>query len=65
MKSNNVTINDVNDFNNNVSGNVGKYGLGTNIQVNSDTHVFAEINYRKGQYVESPIIGNIGFRVNF
>ncbi|PHI32825.1 autotransporter outer membrane beta-barrel domain-containing protein [Budvicia aquatica] len=65
IKSNNVTINDVNDFNNNVSGNVGKYGLGTNIQVNSDTHVFAEINYRKGQYVESPIIGNIGFRVNF
>ncbi|WP_049689138.1 autotransporter outer membrane beta-barrel domain-containing protein [Yersinia aldovae] len=65
IKSNSVTINQVNDFNNNLSGNTGKYGLGVDLNLTRQASIYAEANYRKGSYVESPIMANIGFRVNF
>ncbi|WP_114986604.1 autotransporter outer membrane beta-barrel domain-containing protein [Pragia fontium] len=27
--------------------------------------VYAEMNYRKGHNIESPIVANLGFRINF
>ncbi|HEC1652455.1 TPA: autotransporter outer membrane beta-barrel domain-containing protein, partial [Yersinia enterocolitica] len=46
IKNNNITINNINEFNNDFSGNVGKYGVGVNSQINKTTAVFAEIDYR-------------------
>ncbi|HCD1254268.1 TPA: autotransporter outer membrane beta-barrel domain-containing protein [Citrobacter amalonaticus] len=65
IKSNKVTINKRNDFNNDFSGTSGKYGLGVDIRLSSQSAVYAEANYQKGQYVESPIMTNVGFRINF
>ena len=65
IKSNNVTINRNNDFNNDFSSNAGKYGAGVNVQMTSTTTLYAEANYRNGQHVESPLMGNVGFRINF
>ncbi|MDA5490581.1 autotransporter outer membrane beta-barrel domain-containing protein [Yersinia kristensenii] len=65
ITSNTVKINQVNDFNNDFSGNTAKYGLGVDVNLTKQTTVYAEANYRKGTYVESPIMANIGFRVNF
>lgn len=65
IKSNTVTINQVNDFNNDFSGNTAKYGLGVDVNLTKQTTLYAETNYRKGTHVESPIMANIGFRINF
>lgn len=65
MTSNSVIINQVNDFNNDFSGNTAKYGLGVDVNLTKKTTIYAQANYRKGQYVESPIMANVGFRVNF
>ncbi len=65
IKSNTVTINQVNDFNNDLSGHTAKYGLGMDINLTKQTSVYAEANYRNGTHVESPIMANIGFRINF
>lgn len=65
IKNNNITINSINEFNNNFSGNIGKYGVGVNSKINKLTTIYAEIDYRKGNKIESPIIGNVGFRINF
>ncbi|QHB31523.1 autotransporter outer membrane beta-barrel domain-containing protein [Yersinia canariae] len=65
ITSNTVTINQANDFNNDFSGNTAKYGLGMDVNLTKQTTVYAEANYRKGTNVESPVMANIGFRVNF
>ncbi|WP_145582772.1 autotransporter outer membrane beta-barrel domain-containing protein [Yersinia thracica] len=65
ITSNTVIINQFNDFNNDLSGNTAKYGLGMDVNLTKQTTVYAEANYRKGTYVESPVMANIGFRVNF
>ncbi len=65
IKSNNVRINQRYDFNNDFSGNIGKYGLGVNATVSEKTSLYMELNYRNGSQIESPIQGNIGFRYNF
>lgn len=65
IKNNDIIINSINEFNNDFSGNTGKYGFGVNSQINKLTSVYAEIDYRKGNKIESPIMGNVGFRINF
>lgn len=65
MTSNTVTINQENDFNNDFSGNTAKYGLGMDVSLTKQTSVYAEANYRKGTHIESPVMANIGFRINF
>lgn len=65
ITSNTVTINQENDFNNDLSGNTAKYGLGMDVNLTKQTSVYAEANYRKGTHVESPVMANIGFRINF
>ncbi|VEJ54970.1 autotransporter outer membrane beta-barrel domain-containing protein [Pragia fontium] len=65
IRSNKVRINQRNDFNNDFSGDIGKYGVGLSAQITAQTSLYMEMDYRKGSQVETPIEGNLGFRINF
>ncbi|MDR0219296.1 MAG: autotransporter outer membrane beta-barrel domain-containing protein [Enterobacteriaceae bacterium] len=52
-------------FDNDYSGNIGKYGLGVNANITKEISVYAEINYLKGNKVETPINSTAGFKVLF
>lgn len=60
-----VVINGDNRFDINARGTYGKYGLGTTVAPNKDTTLYAELNYKQGSHVESPIYGVLGVRVGF
>ncbi|ATM98159.1 putative autotransporter protein [Yersinia frederiksenii] len=64
IKTNAVAINGI-GFDNNFSGNVGKYGVGVDATVASNATIFAEVDYLHGSKIETPITANIGFRVRF
>ncbi|CNL06036.1 Outer membrane autotransporter barrel domain protein [Yersinia aldovae ATCC 35236] len=64
IKTNTVAINDI-GFDNNFSGNVGKYGVGVDASVASNTAIFAEVDYLNGSKIETPVTANIGFRLRF
>ncbi|MFW5393052.1 autotransporter outer membrane beta-barrel domain-containing protein [Yersinia sp. 2544 StPb PI] len=64
IKTNTVAINGI-GFDNNFSGNVGKYGMGIDATVASNTSIFAEVNYLNGSKIETPVTANIGFRLRF
>ncbi|VEJ54976.1 autotransporter outer membrane beta-barrel domain-containing protein [Pragia fontium] len=65
IRSNKVRINQRNDFNNDFSGDIGKYGVGLSAQITAQTSLYMEMDYRKGSQIETPIEGNLGFRFNF
>ncbi len=65
IKSNHVRINQRYDFNNDFSGNIGKYGLGLDARISERTALYMEVDYRKGHWVEMPVEANLGFRINF
>lgn len=65
LKDNTVTFNDRYTYKNDQSGTLGKFGAGMTAQVSKNAQVFVEADYRKGNKVESPIMANAGFRVNF
>ncbi|OON34661.1 hypothetical protein BTJ39_23715 [Izhakiella australiensis] len=65
LKNNIVTFNDRYTYKNDQSGTLGKYGAGMTAQVSKNAQVFVEADYRKGNKVESPIMANAGFRINF
>lgn len=65
IDNNDVFINDINKFETNFSGDVMKYGLGLNVQVNKTLSAFSEMNYAKGSKVETPMHANLGIRYNF
>ncbi|MCD1125843.1 autotransporter outer membrane beta-barrel domain-containing protein [Jinshanibacter sp. LJY008] len=64
IKSNNVSINNI-DFNNNFSGNVGKYGLGIGASVSKNASVYTEVDYQNGNKVETHVRVDAGFRIRF
>lgn len=64
-RNNEVRMNDAYNFNNDFSGTTGRYGLGVTSQLTRTASVYAEANYRNGEHVESPLMANAGFRVNF
>ncbi|OCQ54313.1 putative autotransporter precursor [Photorhabdus australis subsp. thailandensis] len=64
IKNNEIEINNV-SFDSNYSGNVGKYGLGVTADVGGNASVYTEVNYQKGNKVETPIYATAGFRVSF
>ncbi|AKJ43447.1 autotransporter outer membrane beta-barrel domain-containing protein [Pragia fontium] len=64
IKSNKVDINDI-GFNNNFSGNVGKYGLGLDAAITNHASVYAEVDYQNGNKVETPVRVDAGFRIRF
>lgn len=63
-KNNAVAINNI-GFDNDFSGNVGKYGVGINATVANNTAIFAEVDYLNGSKIETPVTANIGFRLRF
>jgi len=65
LKDNTVTFNDRYTYKNDQSGTLGKFGAGMTAQVSKNAQVFVEADYRKGNKVESPIMANAGFRINF
>ena len=64
IKNNTVAINGI-GFDNDFSGNVGKYGMGLDATVANNTSIFAEVDYLNGSKVETPVTANIGFRLRF
>ncbi|CNJ07512.1 putative autotransporter protein [Yersinia rohdei] len=64
IKNNAVAINGI-GFDNNFSGNVGKYGVGIDARVARNSSIFAEVDYLNGSKIETPITANIGFRLKF
>nr|WP_284440342.1 autotransporter outer membrane beta-barrel domain-containing protein [Escherichia coli] len=60
-----VKINKAYDFTNDISGTTGKYGLGMDVQLTSNASIWGEANYLKGNNVESPVTGTVGFKINF
>ncbi|EEB1092770.1 autotransporter outer membrane beta-barrel domain-containing protein [Salmonella enterica] len=63
--NNKVRINNSYDFTNDISGTTGKYGAGVSAQLTPHTGVWAEASYQKGENMESPVTGSVGFRINF
>ena len=65
VNANHVTINNQHRFNNAFQGNLGRYGVGLDSRVGKDLTIYAEVDYQNGQYIESPVMANIGLRYNF
>ncbi|GKX58319.1 autotransporter outer membrane beta-barrel domain-containing protein [Leminorella grimontii] len=64
-KNNDVVINDTERFSNDMSGTVGKYGVGLTAQLDNQWSTYAEFNYAKGSHVETPYSGHLGIRYSF
>ncbi|MBQ0954812.1 autotransporter outer membrane beta-barrel domain-containing protein [Serratia symbiotica] len=65
LKGNSVTLNERYIYKNDQSGTLGKYGIGMTAQLTKNTQAYMEADYRKGSKVESPIMANVGFHINF
>lgn len=64
-KNNDVIINGTERFSNDMSGTVGKYGVGLTTQLDNQWSAYAELNYAKGSHVETPYSGHLGVRYSF
>ncbi|HIA0776216.1 TPA: autotransporter outer membrane beta-barrel domain-containing protein [Salmonella enterica subsp. enterica] len=64
VHNNPVRVNDDN-FNNDIAGTRGSYQAGISAALTPHTHIYASINYEKGDGMESPWIGNTGFSYSF
>ncbi|EQA1583310.1 autotransporter outer membrane beta-barrel domain-containing protein [Enterobacter hormaechei] len=65
VKNNDVRINDQYTFNNDFSGNTGRYGAGIDVQISETANIYAEANYQNGHNIETPVMANAGFRLSF
>ncbi|MDR0805162.1 MAG: autotransporter outer membrane beta-barrel domain-containing protein [Enterobacteriaceae bacterium] len=65
QKNNDVIINETEHFDNDMSGTVGKYGVGLTAQLTDQWETYTEINYSKGNHIETPYSGQIGIRYSF
>lgn len=63
--SNEVVINQVNQFKNHQNGTSGKYGVGLTANPTKDMTLYGELNYRNGSFVEEPVQGVAGIRISF
>lgn len=64
VHNNPVRVNDDN-FNNDIAGTRGSYQAGISAATTPHTHIYASINYEKGDGMESPWTGNAGFSYRF
>ena len=64
VHNNPVKVNDDN-FNNDIAGTRGSYQAGISAVLTPHTHIYASINYEKGDGMESPWTGNVGFSYRF
>ncbi|WP_053007604.1 autotransporter outer membrane beta-barrel domain-containing protein [Pragia fontium] len=65
QKNNDVIINDTERFSNDMSGTVGKYGVGLTAQLDNQWSTYGEINYSNGSHIETPYSGHLGIRYSF
>lgn len=65
IDSNQVLVNQRNSFYPDFSGDSLKEGLGFSVQFNPQLVMYAELDYRKGRNIESPLHGDIGARYTF
>ena len=65
VDNNKSKINDRNTFVTDLSGDMGKVGVGINSSFNKELSIFAEVDYAKGNKQEDPITANLGFRYSF
>ncbi len=65
IKHNDVLMGGTEHFNNDFSGTTGRYGAGIAAQLTSNTSVYSEVSYRKGNHVESPLMADAGVRIDF
>ncbi|KNC89769.1 autotransporter outer membrane beta-barrel domain-containing protein [Trabulsiella odontotermitis] len=65
IDNNSTLINNRNAFTSDLSGDMGKIGLGVNTSFNKELTVFAEIDYAKGNRQENPAQANLGVRYSF
>ncbi|EAM7072623.1 autotransporter outer membrane beta-barrel domain-containing protein [Salmonella enterica] len=64
VHNNPVKVND-DSFNNDIAGTRGSYQAGISAALTQHTHIYASINYGKGDGMESPWSGNAGFSYRF
>lgn len=64
VHNNPVRVNDDN-FNNDSAGTRGSYRAGISATLTPHTHIYANINYEKGDGMESPWTGNAGLSYRF
>ncbi|EEJ4192975.1 autotransporter outer membrane beta-barrel domain-containing protein [Salmonella enterica subsp. diarizonae] len=64
VHNNPVRVNDDN-FNNDIAGTRGSYQAGISAALTPQMHIYASINYEKGDGMESPWTGNAGFSYRF
>lgn len=65
VDNNSTTINQRNTFTTNLSGDLGKAGIGVSASFNKELSLFAELDYAKGNKQEDPVQANLGFRYSF
>ncbi|WP_252191626.1 autotransporter outer membrane beta-barrel domain-containing protein [Pseudomonas sp. MG-9] len=62
INNNRVTVNDNNQFNNDLSGSRGQLGAGVALALSKDLQVHADFDYSKGKNIEQPYGVNVGLR---
>ncbi|KLP57639.1 hypothetical protein ABR39_05275 [Enterobacter genomosp. O] len=65
VKNGSTQINETYDFTNDFTGTGGTFTGGISVMVTPSTRVWMDASYAKGEHVESPVVGNVGLRVDF
>lgn len=65
VKNGSTRINETVDFTNDFTGTGGKLSGGVSVMLTSSTRVWMEAGYAKSEHAESPLVGNVGLRVDF
>ncbi|MDU2376614.1 MAG: autotransporter outer membrane beta-barrel domain-containing protein [Enterobacter cloacae] len=65
VKNGSTRINETYDFTNDFTGTGGKFTGGFSVMITPSTQVWLDASYAKSEHVESPVVGNVGLRVDF
>ncbi|WP_455477458.1 BafA family autotransporter [Bartonella sp. B41] len=65
IKNNHTTINKKHKFITNLSGNIGKFGIGLSGFVSDKLNLYAEVHYLKGRKIKQSLQGIFGMRYSF
>ncbi|HII4320463.1 autotransporter outer membrane beta-barrel domain-containing protein [Enterobacter cloacae] len=65
VKNGSTRINETYDFTNDFTGTGGKFTGGFSVMIAPSTQVWLDASYAKREHVESPVVGNVGLRVDF
>lgn len=65
VKNGSTRINETADFTNDFTGTGGKLSGGVIVMLTPSTRGWMEVGYAKSEHAESPVVGNVGLRVDF